>query len=92
VDRHGTDIINISNATGETVIDLKSVQESIQIIESNYAQLNTLVTNTANNVQSVITQQNLIRNRVIALEEAPKPIYYKSQEFWLNQYQNGNYL
>ena len=85
VDRHGTDIINTANAVGKTIIDLKSLQELTQ-------NLNNLYTNTATNVQSVITQQNLIRNRVLALEQAPKTTYYKSQELRLNQYQNGQFL
>jgi len=93
VDRHGTDITNISNATGETIVDLNSVQESIQIIENNYAQLNTLVINTANNVQSVISAQNSIRNRLDALENAPKlSVFVRSRELSLNQYQNGKML
>ena len=86
IDRHGTDIINTANAVGETIIDLKSLQELTQ-------NLNTLITNTASNVQSVITQQNLIRNRVDALERAPKsPLLYRSQEFLLSQYDNGKTL
>jgi len=42
-----------------------------QILENKYAQLNTLVTITANNVQSVISAQNSIRDRLYALENVP---------------------
>jgi len=84
-DRHGTDIINTANAVGETIIDVKSIQDQ-------YTQLDNLYTNTATNVQSVITQQNLIRNRVLALEQAPKTTFYRSTELPLSQYQNGKML
>jgi len=64
----------------------------VQSIDTQYQNLNTLYTNTASNVQSVIKQQTLIRNQVLALEQAPKNIYYMSQEIRLNQYQNGKML
>jgi len=39
------------------------------------------------------SEQNLIRNRILNLEQSPKaPIFYKSAELRLNQYENGNML
>ena len=93
IDRNTSDIDRNSNRLAQLeIITEDLLLNKVKNLETQYTQLDTLYTNTASNVQSVITQQNLIRNRVLALEQAPKTIYYKSQEFRLNQYQNGMYL
>ena len=66
---------------------------SIQANTVKYNNLNNYITNTGNIVQSVITQQNILRNKIEVLETAPKPsIFVRSDGFALKNYENGQML